>query len=345
MRSGLKEIAQELGVSISTVSRAVNNKDNVSEEMKQKVQRAIAKHNYRPNQVARALRTQTTNTVAIVVPDIGEYFSEVIKGADRILAEKGYSILLVDTHESKQIEENALEMLCQKCVDGIILATVNDSEGEEFGTELEMNGIQTVFFDNVPNKKNGYNIVLLDNFKSSIMAVDHLVEQGHSRIAFLCGNLRETVARDRWNGFLSAMYGHNLEVDYSLMVQCSYDEDEAYKAAVELLRRREAHPFSAIYASTYKFTRAVIQAIKDNGLSYPDDIGLMGFDLVDNLGIISPKITSIVQPAKKIGQAVASILLGRIADTSSQPAAQAVYQHTVMEPLLVVGDSSKKVKS
>ena len=195
----------------------------------------------------------------------------------------------------------------------------------------------------VPNKKNGYNIVLLDNFKSSIVAVDHLVEQGHDKIAFICGNLRETVARDRWNGFVNAMYAHNLEVDYSLLAQCSYDEDKAYKVVNELLKKREEHYFSAIYASTYKFTRAAIRAIKDNGLSYPEDIALMGFDLVDNLGIISPRISAIIQPARKIGQTVATILLGRISSASEHSMAEGVYQHTVMEPLLVVGDSSKKI--
>ena len=125
MGSNLKDIAKELGLSVSTVSRVINNKGYISPETRQRVMETVEKYHYSPNQVARSLRTQSTNTVGMMVPDIGEYFSAVIKGIDEVLSERGYSMILMDSNESIAKEQTYAQLLYEKRIDGLILATVS----------------------------------------------------------------------------------------------------------------------------------------------------------------------------------------------------------------------------
>ena len=208
MGSNLKDIAKELGLSVSTVSRVINNKGYISPETRQRVMETVEKYHYSPNQVARSLRTQSTNTVGMMVPDIGEYFSAVIKGIDEVLSERGYSMILMDSNESIAKEQTYAQLLYEKRIDGLILATVSH---EAPWLDLYKRGkIPVLFFDNDPNLRDVCNLVLLDNIRAGQMAVEHLYEQGHRNIAVICGNQSETTAIKRAEGFRSAMLDKQL---------------------------------------------------------------------------------------------------------------------------------------
>lgn len=227
MGSNLKDIAQELGLSVSTVSRAINNKGYVSQATKKRVQKAVEKHQYVPNQVARSLRTQATKTVGIIVPDIGEYFAAVIKGADEVFSAHGYSIILVDSHENKEKEKEYLKLLYEKRIDGLLLATVLD-DSPWFNTYIN-NGVPIVFFDNMPNLQQSFNIVLLDNRKASFMAVEHLYKEGHRNIAMICGDQAETTAKERSEGYMSAMAHCGLDPNPALIKYSDYHDEAGYR--------------------------------------------------------------------------------------------------------------------
>ena len=340
MGSNLKDIAKELGLSVSTVSRVINNKGYISPETRQRVMETVEKYHYSPNQVARSLRTQSTNTVGMMVPDIGEYFSAVIKGIDEVLSERGYSMILMDTNESIAKEQTYAQLLYEKRIDGLILATVSH---EAPWLDLYKRGkIPVLFFDNDPNLRDVCNLVLLDNIRAGQMAVEHLYEQGHRNIAVICGNQSETTAIKRAEGFRSAMLDKQLPIDEALVQSSDYQDDAGYQCMQTLLKNRAKHPFSAVFATSYKLSCGAIHAIKDAGLRYPEDIALIGFDIVDESRLFSPSITSIVQPSRKIGRVLASRLL-LLMEQSNPEFDDGISQHIMIEPILKVGESSQYI--
>ena len=339
MASSLKDIANELGISVSTVSRVVNDKYYVSPKMRVKVLTALKKHDYAPNQIARSLKTQSTKTVGIIVPDIREYFSNVIKGADSILYENGYTIILADSNESREREERYLRALYERRIDGLILATVS-SNAECILPYFERK-TPVVIFDNLPDLNCPYDAVMLDNNLASRMAVDHLVECGHKRIAIICGELSETTAKERMQGYKLAMIDHGLALDDRLIKVGPFEDISGYRAMRELIERRGECDFSAVYTTSYKMTCGALRALRDMELRCPEDVALVGFDFIDESGQISPKITSIVQPIKTIGEVIARRLIVRMRQRAPEDKeGEAIPRKVVLAPTLEKGGSS-----
>ena len=174
------------------------------------------------------------------------------------------------------------------------------------------------------------------------MAVEHLYEQGHRNIAVICGNQSETTAIKRAEGFRSAMLDKQLPIDEALVQSSDYQDDAGYQCMQTLLKNRAKHPFSAVFATSYKLSCGAIHAIKDAGLRYPEDIALVGFDIVDESRLFSPSITSIVQPSRKIGRVLASRLL-LLMEQSNPEFDDGISQHIMIEPILKVGESSQYI--
>lgn len=309
MANGLKDIAEELNMSVSTVSRALNNTGRVSEETRRLVMDTARKYNYSPNRIAQSLRQKKTNLIGLIVPDIGDYFSEVIKGAESELSTHNYSMILADSHEDPLKEANYIKLMYQSQIDGLMLATVSDNFA---WTEIYQNSqIPVIFFDNEPTDLICTKVVL-NNIKATEIAVDHLVKLGHTRIALICGNTRESTAKYRRDGFIEAMKKHNLEVDSNLIKEGLYYLDAGYSSMEELILSRAEHPFTAVIVSTYRMSCSAVHAIKDYGLRYPDDFSFIGFDMEDRDRLFSPSITSVLQPGKQIGKFMVHKLLQSI---------------------------------
>ncbi len=257
MPATLEELAMKLGVSASTVSRVVNNKKYVKPLTREKVLRAIEESGYTPNQIARNLKYRQTKTVAYVVPDISEdFFAYVYKGVDSVLGERGYNILMCDTDEDPAKEEMYLDILSQKQIDGVILATVS-SDNAVVRKHLEK-GMKVVFFDNLPgigsdcgagtgkgDKGSRENTlrelsVLTDNIMASRMAVRHLVEQGHRNIGIITGKQEETTGHERFKGFMDAMAEQNLTVADELVAVGDFKEKSGYECMKAMLERNAA---------------------------------------------------------------------------------------------------------
>lgn len=339
----LKEIAKESGCSISTVSRVINGKGKISEATKERVMKVAREHNYVPNQVARSLKKSKTNTIGIIVPDIRDYFYMFIKAADSIFFEAGYSILLADTNENSEKEDAYIKLMYEKRVDGLILATV--SEKHEVLNMYFQSGVPVIFIDNLPNINPAYeDCVILDNSRASMMAIDSFVKEGHRKIAIISGNERETTGMERVQGYIRGMESHGLSVNKQLMKMGNFQEIGGYNCMRELLINRDKDPFTAVYVSSYKMTCGALRAIRDMGLKIPADIALIGFDFVDNTGLMSPTITTIVQPIESIGSIVAKRLLARIKteeETERGEQIKDIAQKIVLSPEIVEGESSK----
>ncbi len=327
----LKDIAKKLNVSVSTVSRVVNNKKYVSPKTREKVLKALEEYNYTPNQVARSLKNKSTNTVGIVIPDITEdFFSYIIKGIDHVLVKNGYSIILCDTNESAEREELYLNLLVEKQVDGLILATV--SKDHKLIKNIMKRGISVIFIDNLPKLKNSYDSVIIDNAKASYIAVEHLIELGHRNIGIITGKQDETTGYERLIGYKRALIENNIEIDENLITVGDFKEKSGYNNMKLLLEKNKN--MTAVFVASSKMTFGAIKAIKEKGLRIPEDIALVGFDVHDPSGLITPSITTILQPEENIGKAAAELMLKRLSEKGEK-----YHQKIVLEPQLLIRDS------
>lgn len=331
MSTTLKDVAEKLNISVSTVSRVVNNKSYVNPKTREKVLKALEELNYSPNQVARSLKNKSTNTVGIVIPDISEdFFSYVIKGIDHVLVENGYSIILCDTGEKAEREELYLNLLIEKQVDGLILATV--SKNHTLIQNIMNRGTPVIFIDNLPKLKSGYDSVIIDNAKASYMAVEHLIELGHRNIGIIAGKQDETTGYERLAGYKKALQENNFNIDENLIAIGDFKEKSGYDNMKMLLEKNSS--MSAVYVTSSKMTYGAIKAIKEKGLRIPEDIALIGFDVHDPSGLITPSITTILQPEENIGKSAAELILKKLKEKE-----QEYHQKIVHEPQILIRDS------
>lgn len=339
MTSNLKVIADELNLSVSTVSRAINNTGRISDETRRLVQDAVRRHQYTPNRIAQSLRRKKTNMVGLIVPDIGDYFSEVIKGTESELSANQYSMILADSHEDPHKEDNYLKLMYQTQVDGLILATVSDDF--RWVEDYRKSHIPVIFFDNEPNNLTCCKVVL-NNIKATEIAVDHLVRLGHKNIALICGNTKESTAKYRRDGFMQALKKHNLEVNPNLIKEGLYYLDAGYSSMEDLILNRAENPFTAVIVSTYRLSCSAIHAIKDYGLSYPQDFSFIGFDMEDSDRLFSPSITSVLQPGKQIGKLMVVQLMRAIenADLPEEEHMQEEASVSFVNPVIKIGEST-----
>lgn len=336
--STLKYIAKELGVSASTVSRALNGKTVVKEETRQRVIAAARKYNYTPNEVARSLQKSSTETIAVVLPDISEtFFGTIVKELERVVAREGYMIILADTHEKAAKEQKYLDMLFKRRIDALVLATV-DVSGSTVGTFIDR-GVPVVFIDNVPSL-DSIDAITVDNAAAGHMAIEYLHSYGHTRVATIIGSEKETTGTERLAGYKSALKEFGLVSDSRLVKFGDYKLESGYEAMSALLDSREQVPFTAVYVTSEKMTYGAIRAIYDRGLKIPEDISVVGFDIHNHTDDRRQKITTIRQPEELIGKNVGELLmvrLGKRADESQD------IKRELLLPYLEKGDTVRKI--
>lgn len=343
----LKDIADRLQISVSTVSRVVNNKSYVNPKTRELVNRTIQEMGYTPNQIARSLKVKATRTIGVVVPDISEaLFANLIKGIDDVLSANGYSIILCDTRENAVKENQYLELLLEKQIDGVILATVS-LDREQAGTkeiaadralDRYFDGqIPVIFIDNLPHLPHFVDAVIIDNAAASAMAVNYLADLGHTEIGMISGKISETTGSERLAGYKAALERRGIPVRESLIAYGDYKEESGYRGMRSLMER---YPhLTAVYAASSKMTYGAIQAIRDSGRSVPEDISVVGFDVYDPTGLLVPGITTILQPDGELGQTAAKLTIRRLQQEQMERARRTV----VLQPQLKLRGSCRSV--
>ena len=304
-----KALAEALGVSVATISRVLNGKSNVSEETRRRVEEKIRESEYSPHLLARSLKMCRTNTVGILVPDITEvFFGSIIKSATHILESAGYDVLLCDSDERLTAEETYLESLSGKRVEGIILASLGAAP--ETLDRIEKRGIHIVQIDNYVSEHHG--AVLMNNFLAGQMGIRHLSGKGYRRIGVIAGNPQEYTGSERLRGCEEAAK----ECGVTLLVRNGdFKEPSGYAAMKSLLETE--HP-EAVFVHSSKMTYGAIAALREAGVRYPADLGLLGFDIRDHYGICQPRLSGIVQPEAAIGEFAAKNLLAEIGGSPMQ---------------------------
>ena len=305
----LKDVANRLNLSVSTVSRVVNGKGYVKEETRQRVLACLEACNYVPNEVARSLQARETMTIGVVVPDICEtYFGRIIREIDRVVADAGYMLMVTDTGESRQQERRYLDSLYQKRVDALVLSSV-DVDDPNVG-RYYTSGTPVVFLDNLPHLQGeDVHYVMVDNHQASALAVQTLIDRGHRQIALIVGSQDEPTGYERREGYCRAVEQNGLTVDEALITVGNFKIDGGYRCMQSLLNKREDHPFTAVYVTSEMMTIGALQAIREAGLTVGEDIAVIGFDVHDDLGLANPTIACVRQPEAEVGRSIGRMLL------------------------------------
>jgi len=302
-------------VSVFTVSAVVNNKSHVGKSLREKVETAIRKLNYRPNLVARSLAKQKTHTIGMIVPDIGNpFFPSVVRGAEDAAQKHGYNLLLVNSDDTLDKEEKAVELLLSKRVDGILLTKA----AEDFHPSVQ----QMIREVNVPfvlvmrtYPKLTKDAVITDDYRGAYEAVSHLARAGRKRIALVSGPLKVSNAKERWQGFLDALKAEGLPYEQDLVIEGDYRLESGYRAGHSLFSRRP----DGIYVANHLMTVGLLKAADEMGLRCPEDYGLVSFDDYPWLGIFRPRLTTVELPKHQLGSEAAELLLRRIGGDTSKP--------------------------
>jgi LacI family transcriptional regulator len=326
----LKKIASDLGLSITTVSRALANKPNVNEETRKKVIEYIESH--------QAVLASTHSTigvtgriVAVIIPDLSEdYFARVVHAIEDILWQQGSSMMLCETLEDPLKEKKYIEVLRKKKINNIILATV--SKDPERVRAYNKDSANIVFFDNLPGLTSNFNAVITDNIRAGIMAVDYLVGLGHNKIGIIAGKQEETTGFERLVGYRRALELNGIPVEETLITLGDFKEESGYRCMNRLLADNK--DMTAVFAASSKMTYGAMKALYDKGIKVPDDISMVGFDVHDPTGLIRPGITTILQDEAGIGRLCVELLDKRNTKSGGIP-----NRRILLEPRLLIRDS------
>ena len=306
--ASIYDVARESGVSVFTVSAVVNNKSHVGKKLRESVEAAIRKLNYRPNLIARSLAKQRTHTIGMIVPDIANpFFPMVIRGAEDAAQKLGYNLLLCNSDDSLDKEEKAIELLLSKRVDGILLTKAAGDFRPSLRQMIKEVGIPFVLVMRTYSKLTK-DAVITDDYQGAYDAVCHLARAGRRRIGLISGPLKVSNAIARWQGFRDALEAHSLPFDPQLVIEGDYRMESGFRAGHALLSRRP----DGIYVANHLMTVGLLKAAEEMGLMCPDDFGLVSFDDYPWLGVFRPKLTTVELPKHQLGTEAAELLVERI---------------------------------
>lgn len=314
----LKHIAEELGISAMTVSRAINNRSNVDEKTRERVLKKAKSMGYTPNHIAKSLVSNKTSTIGVVVPEIAHsFFAQAIQGMEKITFRDDYRIILTHSAEKEEREKYALETLRAQRVDGILISSAEKVTDYELYKSIVRSGIKLVFFDRCVQDI-GASCIQVDDRDGSKKITRHLIEHGYKRIAHLCGPLSVLIGRERLEGYKQALRDNNLAVDENLIIESGFREKGGYEAMKRLLETDKKDLPDAVFAVNDPSAFGAMDAIKDHGLSVPDDIAIVGFSDDIRAGLMKCPLTTVRQPAYEIGKTAADKLI-RLIENEDEP--------------------------
>ncbi|HYC84651.1 MAG TPA: LacI family DNA-binding transcriptional regulator [Chryseosolibacter sp.] len=330
----IKDIAKLLGVSKSTVSRALCEHNDVNADTRRKIVELARKLNYQPNTIALHLKQQRTNTIGVIIPEtVNRFFAKAIAGIQRVATIAGYNVMICQSDESLLMEKKNLQSLLIARVDGILISVSGETEKGDHLQDLLQKNIPVVFFDRICEDLNTSQ-VFTDNYEIAFSGTEHLIAQGCSRIAIVAGPQNLNNSRNRLKGYADALKKHNLAVreEYVVMAHFRGSNVEAYtRSLLELPDRPDA-----IFAINDYSAVEMVHFIKKRGLHIPDDIAVLGFNN-DHIGrFIEPALSTIDLSAYDMGTAAAEILVRQMKEPGFP------VQKQLIKSELVIRDSTRK---
>jgi LacI family transcriptional regulator len=329
----LKDLASHLNLSVSTISAALQNRDDISEATRLRVFAAVKKFGYHPNSLARSLVTRKTNVLGVLVPDLSRsFFAEVLKGIDSVTSTAGYNLLVCNTEENAAREEEMFRMLLSNQVDGVLLASAHEPTNNAWRKVLLGLSIPIVLID---RRLPGLNFVGGDDTGIGFKATRHLYEQGYRRIAHIAGPRTVTTAVGRLSGYRRALGTLKLPFDESLVIESHYHEESGGYEAMQRLLKLPSPP-NAVFAASDPIAIGALQAALEAKLKLPGDLGLIGVGNHRYGRFLKVPLSTVDQQRSQIGHLAAELLLEAMDKKRTRPKA------ILTEPKLVVRDSSDR---
>ena len=329
----IKDVAKMAGVSTTTVSHVINKTRFVAEETEKLVLQAIQDLKYSPSAVARSLKVNTTKSIGMIVTTSeAPYFAEIIHAVEEHCYRQGYSLFLCNTQNNAEKIRNHLDMLAQKRVDGI-LVMCSEYLPDSLNILTNFETIPMVVMDWGPNVDT--DIIQDNSFNGGYLATQHLIENGHTHIGIIAGELSKTTAKTRYEGFVHAMQEAGLTINPNWVMEGFFEPEDGYEYMNKILRQ-DTLP-TAVFCCNDVMALGAISAIGERGLRVPDDISIIGYDNIHASRFYAPPLTTIHQSKSRLGVQAVNLLFERINHKSEQ-------RETIeIHPELVVRKSVKKI--
>jgi len=334
----LKQIANELGLSVTTVSKALNNYTDVSAKTKQRVINLAAKLNYTPNSFALGLRKQESKTIGVIIPDnVHYFFSRIIKGVLEVAEQNNYLVIVMQSNEDYELEKKQIDLLISKGVDGILISLSNKTHKFDHLNKIINNDIPLILFDKIAKTVN-CSKVIIDDRKAAYEAVTHLIKKGFKRIAHFRGDLNPQNSIDRFLGYKKALQDNNIDFDPSLVYLCNNNSDfeDGFKTAQKLLSDHGKN-VDALFTVNDLLAIGALKYFNDNNINVPKRIALIGFSNWFMSTVVSPSLSTVEQHGFEMGKQSATLLFHEI--KCKQKGVKFEHQKIVMQTELVIRDS------
>ena len=335
-RTSLKDLAQELGVSIATVSRALRSSPEIGQDMQAKVKELAKRRNYRPNPFAQSLRKEAPRVIGVVVPNlVTHYYAAVLDGIEDEARKEGYSVISANTHEDTDAEIQAIDNFISLHVEGIIACLSQNTTDYKHFEEIADMGIPLVFFGRTC-LTDRFSSVTANGDEAAFQATQHLIDTGSRRIAFIGGPNHLDMVRRRKHGYLEALRENRIPIDRTLVACEKIDYQWALDTTTRLLSLPVGERPDAILAFNDIITFAAFTAIKQQGLSIPEDVALIGFTDDVHAQYVTPRMSAIEDQSHLMGQTACQLLLKNIGGDSR------IYRKIVPQQLVIRDTSARK---
>ncbi len=335
-KTTIHDIAEKLNITASTVSRALKDHPRISDATKKAVLRVAQKLNYQPNHIAAALRNGRSNIIGIIVPTADRsFFSSVIRGIEEIANTASYNVMICQTYDQYTKEVATVEALLNARVDGIIASIAKESENFDHYRKLKEKGIPLILFDRSNDELEVSNVII-DDYLGAYKAVEHLIQQGCTRIAHFTSVKKVSIYRERFRGYREALEANKIRFDESLVIESNLQLEDG-RLSMEKLLALPKRP-DGIFSSSDYGAMGALQVLKENGIKVPKEMAIVGFSNESFTSFSEPTLTTVDQHSMRMGNAAAEIFLEQIADGNKL----FIPKKTVLKPDLIIRYSSLK---
>lgn len=324
---GIKEIAKRANVATSTVSNVLNNSRYVSDDIRRKVLEAARELNYTPNLVARSMRSKTSHTIGVLVPEFNIFFTDIINAVEEYMYAQGINIIVGCTSENREKEANYLKTMLQRNIDGLLLLGTGQNDAQLFADYP----IPIVTIDRQSDQR--ISCVMLDNEQGGYIATSHLLRKGYRNIAILTGPLEMQTYFRRRAGYIRALDEYGLSVRQELTICMNQADYQSGWKAMRHLRKNRID-FDAIFAANDFLAVGALKFLLEHGVKIPSEVGVVGFDNTAISELVTPSLTTVNQPRKSMGLEGAKLLLEKIDRRELQPGS------IILQPDLIIRDST-----
>jgi len=330
--ANIREVAEKAGVSVTTVSHVVNQTRFVAPDTEIRVRQAMKDLNFRPNILARSLRRGETKTIGLILPDSANpFFAESARMLEEAAFRRSYSLILCNSDGDIQKERRYTDVLFNKQVDGIIFMAAGDDT--QTLSDLIIRKFPVVIVDRILDQME-VDAVITDNHQSGYLATRHLIENGHTRIGIIRGPSNVTPSAQRVTGFQHALSEAGISIASELEVTGDFHSESGYQATKQLLKFPQ---LTAIFACNDLMAIGALRAIREAGLSVPEDISLIGHDDIEMASYTQPALTTIAQPIEQLAETAIQYLLERIEQPEISP------RRTVLPNELIIRKSTRRI--